>query len=622
MTAHTPRYGHWPTPISASLVAAHSAAYDELHIDRGSGSAYWVEGRSSGDVLVRAGRHSRPADVVGTDLGVGSAAFGYGGGSYTTADDTLWFVSQSDQSLWRQSPDGRRVRVVEGETAVSYGDLRVTADRRTILCVREHGRMSESSSDLVAVAADGGKPVRLAVTGDFHAAPDLSPDERTLAWTSWEDPSLPWDATTLWVADWDRTRLSDLRRIAGGDGESVLQPRWSPNGALYFVSDRSGWWNLYRWSGDQVERVAVADAEMAAAPWELGYSSYVFLDDGRIAILLQQGGSTQLALHDPGSGSLTRHDLPYTSMKPYLATDGRRLGLIASSPLHSPAVVTYDLTTGRLETLADGTPPGDPGFIAQPRLVDFPTTDAATAHAVFYPPTNATVHPGSDPPPPLIIRPHAGPTSAAPVRLDLAAQFFTSRGFAVADVDYRGSTGYGRPYRRQLNGRWGQLDVSDCVDAARYLISLGEVDPRNVMIAGASAGGYTALMAAVGTTFAAATARSAIVDPRRWQENTTSLQRHHADALVGPDGLTTYLAKGLRVPVLLIHGGNDSVASLDDILQLEQELRLRHRPCALLVLPGEGHTIRGRGHIEQALEAELYHYLAVLDATDAADEAR
>jgi dipeptidyl aminopeptidase/acylaminoacyl peptidase len=278
----------------------------------------------------------------------------------------------------------------------------------------------------------------------------------------------------------------------------------------------------------------------------------------------------------------------------------------------------YDLTTGRLETLAGGTPNGDPGFIAQPRLVDFPTTDSATAHAVFYPPMNATVQPGSGPLPPLIIRPHAGPTSAAPVRLDLEVQFFTSRGLAVADVDYRGSTGYGRSYRRQLNRRWGRLDVSDCVDAARHLISLGEVDPRNVMIAGASAGGYTALMAAASTTtFAAATARSAIVDPLGWQQSTTTLQRHHADALVGADGdSTTYIASALRVPLLLIHGADDSVVSPHNILQLEQELRRRHHPCTLLVLAGEGHTIRGRGHIEQALEAELNHYLAVLAATD------
>jgi dipeptidyl aminopeptidase/acylaminoacyl peptidase len=438
-----------------------------------------------------------------------------------------------------------------------------------------------------------------------------------LAWTSWRHPDLPWDSTQLWVADLDGARLDEPCLVAGGDNESIAQPRWSPNGELYFVSDRSGWWNLYRWHAGQVEPVAISDTEMAPAPWELGYSSYAFLDDGQIAILLQRGGRTELVLHRPGSGTLRPQRLPYTSIKPFLATDGHQLALIGSTAHRTPAVAIFDPAIGDLRELVGGRQVADERFVSLAQPFDYPPRDGDTAHGLYFSPTNPDVQ-RPDAAPPLIVRPHAGPATNAPVRLDPTVQFFTSRGFAVADIDYPGSTGYGRTYRRKLDGHWGHLDVNDCADATRHLIARGTADPSHVMISGASAGGYTALMAAATTRdFAAVTARSAIIDPAHWQRTTGELQRHHADALLdAPSPGTSHsiigLANHIVAPVLLIHGDRDEIAPFDDALKLARALDDRGAPARLLPLGGEGHTLQASPFVQQALDAALAHYLHAL----------
>jgi dipeptidyl aminopeptidase/acylaminoacyl peptidase len=436
---------------------------------------------------------------------------------------------------------------------------------------------------------------------------------------------MPWDGSWLWVAWLDERggRLaSPPQHVAGGPAESATQPQWSPDGVLHFISDRPGWQSLFRWRHGQVEAVLRAEADLGAAPWEFGYATYAFLRHGEIAVLAQSGPATELCVLR-ADGALTSVRLPYTSIKPYLATDGRKLALIGASPRQPPTLALVDPASGQARELAGGIR-GQPWLAVVsehapgPARFSFPTRDGALAHGLYHPP--ATPPPAGAPAgrPPLIVRAHPGPTANTALRLDPAVVFFTSRGFAVADIDYRGSTGYGRAYRQALRGRWGELDAHDCADAVAHLAATGHADPGRAVITGASAGGYTALRALAATSaFQAATARSAIIDPAAWRQAAPAFQRCHADALIGPWPAAAHacrqrcpLARPDQItrPVLLLHGEEDPVAPASHVRALAAALTAQGTPATARIYPGEGHSIRRPEHAIDALRAELDHY--------------
>jgi len=516
---------------------------------------------------------------------------------------------------------GEPVLLVDSvEAGVGYGDLQASPDGGWLVCVRERiGEHGNPGAEVIAVGGDGGEPAVLTGGWDFAASPRLSLDGRSLAWLSWRDPLLPWEGTWLWTSTIHSGQtIGGPEPIAGGPDESVLQPEWGADGSLYFLSDRSGWWNLYRHHAGRVEPVATADTEMAAAPWELGYRSYAFLPGGRIAVLLQNGPRHQLAIRQPDTGRLDPVSLPYTSIKPYLAADGWRLAFIAASPTQTSTVVVLDTATGELRELAGGTRLATQPYISVPKAVTIPTRDGATAHGLYYPPTNPDVTPPAGQLPPLIVRAHPGPTANTTLRLDPAVQFFTSRGYAILDLDYRGSTGYGRAYRQALNGHWGVLDATDCIDAADHLTATGRADPTTAYICGASAGGYTALRALATTNrFTAGTARSAIIDPATWRRTVPRFQRHHTTALIGawPEHADRYRERSvlhhshrIHAPVLLLHGERDHIAPTASAVELAARLHAAGTPCTLHLYPGQGHTLRSHTTVAAALNAELAHY--------------
>jgi dipeptidyl aminopeptidase/acylaminoacyl peptidase len=402
----------------------------------------------------------------------------------------------------------------------------------------------------------------------------------------------------------------------------VVQPEWSVEGSLYFVSDRSGWWNLYRERQGQVEPLLPMAAEFADAPWEFDYSSYAFVADGRIACRYRQYGRDRLALLDPEGGGLKDLPIPYTSIKPYLRAVGDRLVFIGASATASSAVATLHLPTGRIDVLAGVEVSLDPAWVSLPRPIHFPTRDGQTAHGLYYPPTNPVVSGPVDARPPLLVQPHPGPTADATARLDLRIQFFTSRGFGVVEVNYAGSTGYGRAYRERLTGQWGLLDVADCLDAARSLVQAGEVDERRLVISGASAGGFTALCAlAFHDLFAAGTSAYGIADLETFREQAPKFQAHELDRLVGPypEAVVTYRARSpvhaadqITSPVLLLQGLEDTIVPPAQTRLMAEALKRRGIPHRYLSFQGEGHGLRRPSSITRALEAELSLYL---DAT-------
>ncbi|MGH3868897.1 MAG: prolyl oligopeptidase family serine peptidase [Pseudonocardiaceae bacterium] len=576
---------------------------------------YWIEGRVTGDVLVRSRGSADAEDVLPPGVAVASSVHEYGGGAYLATADALWFVRADDQQIWRATPaELRPVTAAPQHGEDRYADLRLSAPG-LLVAVRERHHHGVVTNELVMLRADGSAaPWPVARGWDFYSFPRPSPDGRALAWTTWRHPLMPWDGTWLWLAEIRRDgTLGAARHMAGGSEESVFQPEWSPGGVLHFVSDRRGWWDLYACppEGDIVSLAHRESADLGTAQWEFGYSTYAFLDHDRITLLAHQGGSTQLTIWDPRRPELRAVELPYTSIKPYLAAHDTRVAMIGSAPDRMPAVIVVDIASGesRELTAAAGRTPGWPA--PNPEIVDILARDGGRVHATLYRPRSEKC------PVPVIVRAHPGPTANAPLRLDPWVQFFLSHGFAVLDVDYRGSTGYGRAYRNALRGHWGVLDVSDCVDAVQALGQDGTVDLTRVVISGTSAGGYTALRAATTTTqFRAATVRSAIVDPVAWRTAAPKFQSHHADLLLGP--ISTWRGRSLlrpgitaHCPILAFHGDQDTITPLRQVREFVAAVGER---VSLVVYPDEGHGLSRPNNIEHATHAELAHYRAALES--------
>ncbi|MER5418904.1 S9 family peptidase [Streptosporangium roseum] len=590
------------SPIPAELVARATVSYDALQTV--GETVYWIEGRPDGDVLVRWSPFDGTQDVLPEGFHVASYVHEYGGGAYLATERDLWFCNADNQRIYRASDGQPPVPVTPAPAspgALRYADLRLLPGTDKLICVRErHEADGSVHNELVILPVDGSADPKVIVSGDdFYMSPEPSPDGKRLAWVSWNAPLMPWDGSWLWVADIqpDGT-LMDLQFVTGGEEESVCQPQWSPDGVLHLVSDRSGWWNLYAWRDDRLDPVITGEFEVAAAPWEFGYRTYAF-QNAQIVAVMQQGPEHHLVTRPP-DGSLEPMALPYTSIKPYLALAGQKLTFIGSSPTKLPTVAlshldnpTQELTTNDLGI--------DPVSLAQPDRFVFPTRDGYEAYGLYYPPMSK-----SDQPPPLLVRAHPGPTANWPLRLDLHAQYFASRGFAVADIDYRGSTGYGRAYRLGLRGRWGTVDATDCADAALYLASVGCADHRRAAIWGASASGYTVLCALATTdVFITGIARSVVADLKTWGRAAPKFQAHHAELLhSGQPYEVSESGAEIWRPLLLIHGGEDRVTPIDQVRSLVKRLDGTSR---LITVSRAGHILRRPSDVQRALFMELEH---------------
>jgi len=590
------------------VLRAGRTSYDAVRIC--APDVFWIEGRTDGrDVLVRWTAEHDSQDITPDGFSVASYVHGYGGGAWAAVGGTVWFCNAEDQRIYRTAARGVTPVTAPPRKpgAVRYADLRIDPSRRRLWCVREGHGADGVVNDLVSIPAADGSPPRSVASGwDFYAFPRPSPDGRWLAWTCWNAPLMPWDGTFLQVAEiGPNGDLGAPVPVAGGPGESVFQPEWSPGGVLHFTSDRGGWWNLYAWQGGAAVPVLTMEAELGVAQWEFGYSTYAFVGADRVAVIAQRGSRESLEiLHQ---GRPRRVELPYTSIKPYLSANGNQVALIASSPVQAPSVVVVDVDGGTAHPIAGARGLVDPRSLSQPEPFAFTTRDGAEVHGLFYPPSASA---GTLPP--LIVKAHPGPTANVQMRLDWHTQYLTSHGFAVAEIDYRGSTGYGRAFRNALRGQWGERDPRDCADAAEHLFSADQADPQRTAIWGASAGGYTALRALVRTTtFAACVARSPITDPRTWRDAAPKFQAHHADALIGPwpEATDTYRARSvldnadkINRPVLLLHGGQDSITPAAQSRALAKALGDRAR---LAVFPGEGHTLCSPQAQRRAVELEL-----------------
>ncbi len=635
----TSPYGAWPSPISAATVAR--AGIDLGHVALDDDAVYWREQRPEEEgrgVIVRHAGGTN-GDVTPEGFDVRTLVHEYGGGDFAVCDGVVFCSRHDDQRIYRQPMGGDPVAISpepETDRGLRYADVEVTPDGEYLYCVREDHDATAGADDpdepvttLVRVATDGSEEPRVVASGhDFYAAPRLSPDGDRLAWLTWDHPRMPWDGTELHVADVTADGpLANERVVLGGTDESIFQPAWHPDGTLHAVSDRTGWWSLYRRVNDEWLPYREEAAEYGVPGWLLGLSTYAFLEDGRVATLVTRDGVRTLELLSDGDSESV--DLPYTTYAPRLVGNGESIVVPAGGPTTPTRLIRW--TPGeehevlRHESGVDV----DDAYLSTPEHVTYDTRDGATAHAFVYPPENPAVESPADEAPPLVVTAHGGPTGATQPRFDLGIQFFTSRGYAVADVNYRGSTGYGRAYREALYGEWGTVDVTDCIDAARHLADAGRVDPDRLVVAGGSAGGFVVLSAlAFHDDVAAGTSYYGVADLERLAALTHKFESRYLDQLVGPhpEAEETYRARspvdhagGIDAPVLLLQGEADPVVPLSQAEEMVDALEASGVPHELVVFEDEHHGFRRAETRQRAMELELAFYGEVFDLEPADD---
>jgi dipeptidyl aminopeptidase/acylaminoacyl peptidase len=623
-------FGSWSSPISAGRVATGGVWLAEVSLS--GGVPRWLETRPADDgryVVVTGQPGSEPRDLIPRGFSARTKVHEYGGGSWWTHGDVLFFTNFEDQRLYRQVGSNDPLPITpDSGGRWRYADGRTTTDGSTVICVRERHQEGDVVNEVVAIPADGSGRARIVAGGrDFYSNPRISPDGRGLAWLTWDLPWMPWDGCELWVADLATDgSISDERLVAGAlDDESIVQPEWSPAGELHFVSDRTGWWNLYRERGAVVEPLCPTEAEFGWPHWVFGAASYGFLDDGRIACIYGRDGVQRAAVLDPETGELVDLDLPYTAVHhPFLAANGSQVLFVGGSSTIPSEVVLLDFTSRSVDVLRRSEEKAlDPGVLSVPRSIEFPTEGGLTAHAHFYAPASRDSVGPADERPPLIVMSHGGPTAESSAEFDLEKQFFTSRGFAIVDVNYGGSTGYGREYRRRLNGNWGVVDTMDCIHAARYLAGRGEVDGERLLIRGGSAGGYTTLCALTfHDDFAAGASYYGISDLEPFATGQThKFERRYEHTLVGPypEAADVYRARSpihfvdrISCPMILLQGDEDEVVPPSQSEVMVEALRKKGLPHTYLLFEGEQHGFRKAATIERALEAEISFYAQIL----------
>lgn len=613
--------GSWASPLGIAAATAAQRRYLQPRLHRGA--AYWLETRpeeGGRSVLVKSAAGHRE-DLTPRPYSVRSRVHEYGGGAYLPADGALYFCNDADQCLY--ALERGEMRRLTAPSMRRYADLALDARRQRLLCVcEEHGTDKSVKNFLAAVSLMDGAVTPLVTDRDFVSSPTLSPDGRRLAWLAWDDPQMPWDGCELWLAELHTDGLRNPRRLVGGPEESLFQPRWSPGGVLHFVSDRSGYWNLYKWTGERAKALCPDAADYGYAQWVFGMSSYGFLSEEAIAaVRVERGRSSLVRIED---GKPVSMEAPCSHVEHLDAADGRLVFLGG----------TADRSMGILEGDGRGfmllSEPGlavETVYLSRAEAVSFSTSGGKTAHAWYYPPVNPDYALLAGEAPPLILRCHGGPTAMNGDALEARIQFWTSRGFAVADLNYRGSTGYGRAYRRSLAGHWGVKDVEDCVHLLAHLAARGLADPRRAAVSGSSAGGYTALATLTfRDAFRGGSIQYGLSDLETAMRDTHKFEARYGDTLLGPwpaareiyrQRSPLHAAERIRVPVLFFQGLKDTVVPPDQTASLVEVLKAQRVPVACLSFPEEGHGFRRAETLRAVLTAELAFYAYLFGFTPA-----
>ncbi len=618
-------YGSWASPITSAMLAAGAKPIDGGIVE--GDVVYWLEGvfgEGGRMAVVRSVAHGSTEVLIPAPFDVRTRVHEYGGGAWIVDRGVVIFSNFADNRVHRRDVDGR-ITALTDDPNMRHADFAIDRERRRLIAVREaHGGNAEPRNSLVAIPIDpdgDGDPVELAGGHDFYAAPRLSGDGRRLAWICWDHPRMPWDGTELWIADVaDDGVLRDARRIAGGPDESLTQPLWSPSGALFVVSDRSGWWNLHRVDGDRLVNVLPMEAEFAAPAWSFAHPSYGFVDATTVVASCIEDGLYRLLRVRVDEGTWTEVATAFAVFESLCVGRASVVALVSSEAV-STGLVEIELATGDHRIFARSVERlPDPRYLSRPRRIRFASDGGRIVQAIHYPPRNDDHAGPADQRPPLIVQGHGGPTSMTNVGLRLGNHYWTSRGFAVLDIDYVGSSGYGRAFRQALKGRWGVADLDDFVAGALHLADGGLADRERIAIRGGSASGYTALAALTfHDVFRAGVSYYGVSDLATMFRDTHKFESHYGDWLVGsiehPERIAERSplphADRITAPMLFLQGLDDRVVPPSQSEAIVDSLRSRGVPVAYLAFAGEGHGFRRFETLVRACEAELAFYARV-----------
>lgn len=612
-------FGSWTSPITSQMITRGAAGLGQTA--HGGGMDYWVEFRpweAGRAVLVRRMPDGVIEDLVPASFNLRSRVHEYGGDSFCLGDDAAWMIEFTEQRVWRIGRDGKPEPLGAMDNASLGEPVWDQALQRLILVAEIRADRGEPENCLVAMDREG-RFQTLAQGADFYAFPRPSPDGGRMAWLEWSHPDMPWDQARLCVADVAADgELGEKQVIAGGNGVAAFQPEWDQAGRLIWVDDRDGWWRLYR--EDRPDSpLCDLTAEFGLPLWQLGMHSYRPLPDGRIFVTYCQDGIWRIGLIDPDRRDIKALDLGICGLGAFSPAGPDRMLAIAQWTDRPAAIVAIDLKKGTMETLRPSmTVAVPPEAVSIPQTVSFPGAKGEIAHGFYYPPTNAAFCGMAGEKPPLIVKSHGGPTSQTSCALSLKIQYWTSRGFAVLDVNYAGSTGYGRAYRDRLKGQWGLADVADVSAGALHLAERGLADPERLIITGGSAGGYTTLSALTFTNvFKAGCSSYGIGDLETLARDTHKFESRYLDALVGPwpQAADVYRARSpihhvdrLNCPVIFLQGADDKVVPPNQAEAMVAALDDKGVAVAYILFEGEGHGFRKADSVRRALESELGFY--------------
>ena len=617
-------YGSWQSPITADLITAKTIGLMEVCAD--GEDIYWIESRPLEQgryVIMRRLPDGVILECTPPDFSAHTRVHEYGGGAFTVHKSVIYFCNFEDQHLYRQVMNGAP-ELLTPQDGYRYADLVVDEKRNRLLCVREdHTGEGEAVNTIVSINLEGNDNGTILVRGNnFYSSARLSADGNKLAWLTWNHPNMPWDGTELWAADvLEDGTLQNAQRITGSATESIFQPEWSPDGVLYFVAEYTGWWNLYRWQDGKAEPLHPMEAEFGEPQWVFGMSMYAFVSTDQIICTYAQNGLCFLASLNIDTKKLTLIETPYTDLS-HIRSGNGFVVFLAGSPTQPFTVVRMDIETMKLENIQQAFEVTvDLGYFSSPKPISFPTTNGGTAHAIYYAPLNKDYTAPEDEKPPLVVMSHGGPTSATGTTLKYGIQYWTSRGFAVVDVNYGGSTGYGRAYRQQLNGNWGIVDVDDCCNAALYLVKEGLADPNRLAIRGGSAGGYTTLAClAFREVFKAGASHFGVSDLEALAKETHKFESRYLDSLIGPyperkdlyeERSPIHFTQNFNCPIILFQGDEDQIVPPSQSQLMFEAVRAREIPTAYVLFQGEQHGFRKAESIKRALEGELYFYAKI-----------
>ena len=633
-TTQVAGFGSWKSPITSDLIVSKTIGIGGVIVN--GNNIYWLEKRpqEKGRNLIVGYFSDKSSginlaggikDITPPSLSVRSKIHEYGGGAYTVDNNTIYFSNYKDGRIYQQTIN-RQPKPLTNKLYQRYADIVVDHWRDRLICVCEDHETenSEAENSLITVNLATGKIAPLIIGEDFYSSPRLSPDGKQLAWLSWNHPHMPWDSTYLWLADLDESGMvGEPKLIAGGEAESVCEPKWHQDGTLYFSSDRTNWWNLYRTNGDgSVEILHQMAAEFAYPHWVFGLSTYSFISQDLLVCTYSENGSWHLGQIDLRTKQFTEIKTRYTNISDLQATENGFVVFIGGTPTETTSIVKLDLENRTEEILKRaGDLAIDPDYLSLPEAIAFPTANDLTAHAWYYPPTNKDYTAPGQELPPLIVKSHGGPTAAASVDLNLRIQYWTSRGFGYLDVNYGGSIGYGRQYRQRLDGKWGIVDVEDCINGAKHLVERNLVDGDRLVITGSSAGGYTTLAALTfRDTFKAGASYYGVSDLEILTKDTHKFESRYLDRLIGkyPEEKATYQKrspiyhiKQLNCPVIFFQGLKDKVVPPNQAEMMFNAIRDKNLPVAYVTFEQEAHGFRISDNIKKALDSEFYFYAQI-----------